>query len=103
MACRKALIRDNDLGFLGKTLNSRYNYGYKFKQIFIKEIQSIYIIDCDRLLIIDIYLIIFITNRSIIIIIYLTISITNRSITIIFYYVKSVSHLIYIIMINWYN
>ena len=44
MVCKKVLIRDNNLESLDKVLNNRYNYRYKFKQNFIKEIQIIYIL-----------------------------------------------------------
>ena len=38
MVYRKALIKDDGLGSLNKTLNSRCNCGYKFKWISIKKI-----------------------------------------------------------------
>ena len=93
MVYKKALIRNGGLEFLGKILNSRYNCGYKFKQIFIKEIQFICIIDCDRFLIIDICLIASVIDKSVIIAICLIIPVFGGFIVIIFYHVKSVSHL----------
>ena len=39
MACRKILVWENGLEFLGKALSSRCNCGYKFKCLFIKKIQ----------------------------------------------------------------
>ena len=38
MACKKALIWDDGLGFSGKALSSRCNYGCEFKRVFIREI-----------------------------------------------------------------
>ena len=43
MAYKKTLIWENGSESLNKTLNSRYNCEYKFKQISIREIQAIYI------------------------------------------------------------
>ena len=93
MVYKKALIRNGGLGFLGKILNSRYNCGYEFKRIFIREIQFIYIIDCGRFLVIDICLIASVIDKSVIIAICLVVSVFGGFIVIVFYHVKSVSHL----------
>ena len=44
MVYKKASIKNDDSEFLDKTLSSRYNSGYEFKWISIKEIQAIYIL-----------------------------------------------------------
>ena len=38
MTCRKALVWEGGLEFLGKVLSSRCNCGYEFKCFFIREI-----------------------------------------------------------------